>query len=368
MSHTLNDLNNDARTSDNGNGRLIGYTDERGNAWGYAADKQGDESNHYPGAIPVADVMRRLFFWDPVEASLTVTLPDLITPDGVTSGQTFTDPTRKVIVRPDRGTVLHVPSSKYTVHPYGETLIQGLSHIIGDTLNVAGAGILNGGGRAWVQLEAADTVTNDRTGVSFRPHIMAASSHDGTLPVFFGKGTTVIVCSNTFSAALSEAWREGVKVRHTRHSALNLMTARQALGVVETMADETDKALSALVEHTVSDKEWSKFLDLWAPIKPEASPRSRSTAERKREELTGLYRGDERCAPWQGTAWGVVQTVNTYSAHVAQVRDGQGGLGVARFDRQVSGLIDGTTDKETRATLDLLSRVTPRARRAALTV
>jgi phage/plasmid-like protein (TIGR03299 family) len=257
MADTLNALNNDARNSDNGNGRLIGYTDERGNAWGYAAAYQGAESNHYKGAIPVADVIRRLFFWEPVEAPLTVTLPEIVSEDGVTAAQTFTDPTRKVIVRPDRGTVLHVPSAKYQIHSYRETLVEGLSHIIGDTLNVAGAGILNGGGRAWIQLEHSDTVTNEKTGVSFRPHIMGASSHDGTLPVFYGRGMTVIVCSNTFSMALREAWAEGIKVRHTRHSALNLMTAREALGVIESDADELDKALTALTEHSVTDKEWS---------------------------------------------------------------------------------------------------------------
>jgi hypothetical protein len=98
--------------------------------------------------------------------------------------------------------------------------------------------------------------------------------------------------------------------------------------------------------------------------RPVAVPRLSASATSCR----ALYRNDERCAPWAGTAWGVVQTVNTYSAHVAQVRDGQGGQGTGRFDRQVAGLIDGTTDKETRATLDLLAKVTPRARRQALTV
>ena len=40
---------------------LIGFTDKRGTAWHYRTDLQGAEPNHYPGAIPVADVKRRLF-------------------------------------------------------------------------------------------------------------------------------------------------------------------------------------------------------------------------------------------------------------------------------------------------------------------
>lgn len=37
---------------------LIGATDERGNAWHYRAVRDGEESNHYPGAIPVEEASR----------------------------------------------------------------------------------------------------------------------------------------------------------------------------------------------------------------------------------------------------------------------------------------------------------------------
>ena len=48
---TVHDLNSST---------LIGNTDARGTAWHYRAEHQGDEPNHYPGPIPVADVQRRL--------------------------------------------------------------------------------------------------------------------------------------------------------------------------------------------------------------------------------------------------------------------------------------------------------------------
>ena len=35
---------------------LVGMTDQRGNAWHYKKDAQGDEPNHYAGAIPVEDL------------------------------------------------------------------------------------------------------------------------------------------------------------------------------------------------------------------------------------------------------------------------------------------------------------------------
>ena len=53
---------------------LVGFTDKRGDAWHYRASDQGDEPNHYTGAIPVADVERRLFHWTPVEGTVETTI------------------------------------------------------------------------------------------------------------------------------------------------------------------------------------------------------------------------------------------------------------------------------------------------------
>ena len=93
---------------------LIGFTAKRGEAWHYRESLQGVEPNHYPGAIPVEDVRRRLFGWEPVEA---LSAAIVMTGDGV---QTIVDETRKQIVHPDSGQVLGVFKSGYQV--------QGLLH------------------------------------------------------------------------------------------------------------------------------------------------------------------------------------------------------------------------------------------------
>ncbi len=54
---------------------LIGNTENRGHAWHYRAEEQGDETNHYPGPIPVADVERRLFNWEAESRRLAVEVP-----------------------------------------------------------------------------------------------------------------------------------------------------------------------------------------------------------------------------------------------------------------------------------------------------
>ena len=54
---------------------LIGNTDARGHAWHYRAEEQGEETNHYPGPIPVGDVERRLFDWQAVSRRVAVEVP-----------------------------------------------------------------------------------------------------------------------------------------------------------------------------------------------------------------------------------------------------------------------------------------------------
>lgn len=82
---------------------LIGYTDKRGTAWHYRANLQGTESNHYPAAVPVDDVTRRLFHWTPVTGPVQATI----------DGHTYTDESRQVIVRPDTGRILGTFRSSY---------------------------------------------------------------------------------------------------------------------------------------------------------------------------------------------------------------------------------------------------------------
>ena len=71
---------------------LIGFTDQRGHAWHYRADDQGDEPNHYPGAVPIADVGRRLFGWD---AGTAAVYAEYFDEDGFVR---LTDETRKAVV------------------------------------------------------------------------------------------------------------------------------------------------------------------------------------------------------------------------------------------------------------------------------
>lgn len=120
---------------------LIGFTDKRGHAWHYKAAEQGQESNHYTGAIPVADVERRLFNWTAVEGSIVATHMSV---DGVI---TTADPDRKAIMRSDTGAILGIFKNGYEPHQYTEWLLNTVATILDDSLSIGSTGLLKGGAR-----------------------------------------------------------------------------------------------------------------------------------------------------------------------------------------------------------------------------
>lgn len=330
---TLFDLNNNT---------LIGFTDKRGHAWHYRASDQGAEPNHYPMAVPVEDVRRRLFPWEAVEGQLTATA---LLPTGVIS---TVDPDRKAIMRSDTGAILGVFKDGYSVHQFSEWLLDSVATILDDDLSIGSAGLLKGGAVAWVSVEIPDTITTPE-GVTFRPNLLAATSHDGSLATTFQRVVTNVVCDNTMSAALGEGGPR-LKVKHSRNSALKLAGARDALAIVHTIADDFAAQVAALSAVRVTAPEWARFVNVFVPM-PEDTGRSRTMAENKRDALERLWNHDARVAPWRGTGWGVVQAVNTLTHHEGIVR------GSSRADRNALRAVTGGVDALDRGTVEMLHAV-----------
>jgi hypothetical protein len=138
---------------------LIGNTDACGTAWHYRADQQGDEANHNPGFVPVADVHRRLFFWEAESRRLAVEVPaeiDTMTHlslDGhMKRWVELAD--KQAISRSDdtEGSVMGIFAPGYVMHQYKEWLLTQVANILDDTLGISSAGLLKGGAIAWVEV------------------------------------------------------------------------------------------------------------------------------------------------------------------------------------------------------------------------
>ncbi|MFK5645111.1 DUF932 domain-containing protein [Ornithinimicrobium sp. LYQ121] len=337
---------------------LIGSTDQRGTAWHYRADLQGGEPNHYPGPIPVEDVRRRLFHWSADSRPLAVALPsDLATAthldqDGAPARWTPV-PDRQAIVRSDTGQVMGIFTSGYVMHPYDEWLLTTVANILDDHLAISSAGLLKGGAIAWVEVSMPETVSSPE-GLDFRPNLLATTSFDGSIATTYKRTVTAVVCDNTRAAALGERGQT-YKVKHSRYSQARLAEARQALSVVHQMTEDYLTEIATLGRTPVTDRQWDTLLTQLVPIpgpseKP-LTPRSRRAAEEKRYQLNHLYRVDHRASPWQGTALGVLQAVNTWEHHYGNVRY------ATRSERNMLKAVKGDFDVLDRTVMEHLQSV-----------
>lgn len=331
---TLQHLNNNV---------LVGYTDKRGNAWHYKADEQGDEPNHYAGAIPIDDVKRRLFDWQGIEGTITATA---LTDDGVITTVSETD---KAIMRSDTGDILGIFKQGYSVHQYADWLVDNVEIVLGAQLQIGSAGLLKGGAQAWVQIEMPETLTGAE-GVEYRPFLTAATSMDGSLATTYLTGAQVVVCDNTLSAALGGADAK-VRLKHTRNSADKSEQIREGLGLVEAVAANFEAQLTDLTSQYVPESKWQEFVQAYAYVVPGSTERMRNAQLRKQGELNSLWQQDPRVAPWKNNAYGVVAAVNTYEHHVKNVK------GVSRAERNASRVVMGGHDKLDRGTLALLATI-----------
>lgn len=265
---------------------LIGFTAQRGHAWHYRASNQGEEPNHYPGAIPVEHIQRRLFHWTAESCAVKVVRKD---------GTEVVDAGRQAIVRSDTGLVMGYFSDGYHGHDYTTWLLNNVANVLDDDLAPGSAGLLDGGAIAWVSVEVPDTFTTPE-GVDFRPHLLATTSFNGKIATTYKRTATLTVCDNTLNLALGEDGQQ-IKVKHTRNSELRLADAREALNIIHASGDAFAAEVKKLCKTHVSDRQWAQFLDAHVKVPQEPGP-ARTRAERKRGELVKLWTSDGRVSPW----------------------------------------------------------------------
>ena len=324
---------------------LIGFTNRRGMAWHYKESAQGAEPNHYEGAIPVADVYRRLLNWQAVEAPAFVGIP---TADGFNY---VLQNDRKFIVRSDDNSVLGIFKDGYTIHQYGEWLVDAVANIVDDSnLAIGQAGLLKGGAVAWVSVELPENVETP-SGFTVRPQLLATTSHNGSLATTHKMTNTVVVCDNTLSMGLAE--KSGThRTRHSKHSQFKIQSVRDAIGIVHTMADDIMAEIALLTSQEVTDKQFSDIVNRLVPIGEVGSTTesARTKMGNKQDDLWTLWRTSEMVSPWKNTALGVVQAFNTYKHHMS-------GTDKNRAQRNLTDAVMGKTDEfdsNVRSAMELL--------------
>lgn len=335
---------------------VIGDTDRRGKAWHY---RMGN-TNHYPGAIP-QDVVRELLLpYEPIEHPIFVKLSvsDLSEADGMNdAGEPFKwhrVDNFKAIASKDHPDVIHaIPTADYGVHPFKHWLLDQVFALVDGDVHISSAGLLQKGAVAWVELSLHDS--KQVAGFDYRPHLLASTSSNGRYRTEYGRKVQATVCDNTLDIAVGEQGAS-ISFKHSKGSTMRIKDAQEALGLIVKAGEDFEKEMQNLLSWRVNSKEFSKWLDELIPLKDKSGQPlengALTRAENKRADMAGMWRGDERVAPWSGTAFGVLQLSNTYFHHK------RGAYGkTVKPERNMLSAISGDTGKNDRIALDLLKKV-----------
>ena len=320
---------------------LYGFKEKRrGNPWWYSEGLQGEESSIYPGPIPREDVIRRLFSWGAIPKPLFVR-----------QGDQFVEvPERHAITHSATGKVFVVASKQYAIHQYKDWLLKQVNDIFDDDeLQIGTAGLLRGGGQAFVSIERPDNITS-RSGIELRPHFLATSSHDHKIATTYKFVSTIVVCDNTLDFALKEN-AVAYKARHTKNSFMRLETVRDRLDLLIAGGNEMIDFVDTLADIAVSDAQWEQIVEQLVTITEKSEPKVRARLENKKDVFNEMWTSDYRCAPWRGSAFGVFQVFNTHRQHIAGKED-------SRLDRNMRNLFTATGLKEDRRILRVIEYVT----------
>jgi phage/plasmid-like protein (TIGR03299 family) len=231
--------------------------------------------------------------------------------------------------------VFGVFKDSYTPHPYAEWLVANPATLLSAGLQISSAGLLRNRAQAFVELSVPGN--KDVNGFKFRPNLLANTSLDGTALTSYSRTITAVVCDNTRDAALQEKGPK-VGIRHSKHSALRVGEAQRALELVETLAEEFIETSNRLMNTPISEAQWNRFVELHFPGNATTAEHTHALAvlDKKRDLLLGLYESDPRVQPWAGTAFGVLQAVNTQETHYTGSRSNKG-LAERQVERTVKG-------------------------------
>jgi len=143
-----------------------------------------------------------------------------------------------------------------------------------------------------------------------------------------------------------------VKYPHRAGVRFDAERTASKLGILLDNAAEVNTEIEQLLAQPVTDRQWEAFV---AAHMGSEQPKERGTArtkwDLKHDALTAMYLNDPRCSPWQGTAFGVVQAVNTFNHHEREVR------GMSRPERNMLNMATGAWEKEDAKTLKTLQLV-----------
>lgn len=308
-----------------------------------------DEENVFPGSIPIEEIERRLFDFQVELCKIIIERPD---------GRQFTQDKFFAQCPDNKDTVYGVHKEGYRGHQYRKWLIEYVQQMLGSDVGISSAACLRDGAMAFVTVRMPE-LFKTKHGVQFFSYLMALTSFDMTCSTQYKTGNVLAICDNTAEYMMSSEGNH-FKIKHTKNAVARVEDAMAALKLLEQEQEQYAAQCDQLCEREVTDDQFQKFLSELIPL-PEIenkdinardySTRSATIAVNRRERLNEMYRLDGRVSPWKGTAFGVVQLMNTFQQW--EGRDHKDG----RIIRNAVKSADGTVLRNDLNTLKLLDKV-----------
>ena len=326
---------------------LVGFTEQNGRPWWFDEGLQAQASTTYSGPVPRQDVLDRVFNWDAEKLPISVNNPD---------GTQTTIANKVAIVHGGTGHVFKIAEKGYVIHQYRDWLLTRVADILdNDELHIGSAGLLRRGAGAFVTIERPENVTS-RSGMELRPRLLAASSHDSKIATTYKMVSTVVVCDNTLDMALSEVGH-AYRARHTPNSLARLNDIRETLGIFVAGTEGILHFVDSLADISLTENQWEQIVERIVSIPNNALPRVRARLENKQKVLNDLWAHDPRCTPWQGSALGAFQALNTYRIHLSGSSKVDSNTSEKRFDRNMGNIISSRALKLDRDVLAVIKTI-----------
>lgn len=157
------------------------------------------------------------------------------------------------VFRTDNQNCLGVVGDRYQVTQNREVLELLLEAASQVNVNVERGGFLKGGSKVYYQLGLPDVTIG---GSQSKRFLTALTSHDGSSPIGFGATNVVVVCANTFFAAL----RDVEKVRHTTNSRSKLVQIINQLRGSMSQEEQMIERLVTLSRTNIPEQITDEFL------------------------------------------------------------------------------------------------------------
>ena len=282
-----------------------GFANTRRPWWANAAEAEGNTLSLYPEAVPMDEVVKLIASWEPITEGLYTADMELV-------------PTHKLVRASDNHQQIGVIGADAAVHSYREWLTGTVQETVGDDAQISSAGLLRNRAQAWVQIERPETAVGP-DGILFSVAVVLSTSLDGSLASQINQNDQLVICDNTLNIARGQGLAAHYK--HTKNSGSKLGAYRGVMTAI--MHGETDfrEELERELAVKVDNAQFERFLDAFIPVNDDDHPKKKTRSDRKRQEITDLYRNDPRVAEWTGTEFGVVQAANTWQTHMSQLRN-----------------------------------------------